>query len=169
MAIGRQGDVSGFRELLDLLRSPAANVRRLAASALGKISGLGVNASQAVAALAPVARQDPHGQTRQYAIRDLKAYGAAARDCLSDLCDQADNPAEKDYVRSKAYSAAEFIEEAVRIAEGRAQRQRCSIRVTAEEYARSEQVFQRVFCDRCFDEVFLRRRNFETGVELNLS
>ena len=38
--------------------------------------------------------------------------------------------------------------------------------VTAEEYARSEQAFQRVFCDRCFDEVFLQRRNFETGVEI---
>ena len=26
--------------------------------------------------------------------------------------------------------------------------------------------FQRVFCDHCFDEVFLDRRNFETKVEL---
>ncbi len=166
--IGRRGDVSGFRELLDLLRSPSANVRRLAASALGKLSGLGVDRSAAVAALAPVARQDPHGQTRQYAIRALKAYGASARDCLPDLRDQAENPAEKDYVRRNASSAVEFIEEAIRVAEGRAQRkcQRCSVRVTAEEYARSRQAFQRVFCDRCFDEVFLRRRNFETGVEV---
>jgi len=34
-------------------------------------------------------------------------------------------------------------------------------------YARSNQAFQRVFCDRCFDEVFLERRNFETQVEIN--
>jgi hypothetical protein len=45
--------------------------------------------------------------------------------------------------------------------------QRCNARVTADEYARSEQMFQRVFCDRCFDEVFLERRNFETQVEIN--
>ena len=31
----------------------------------------------------------------------------------------------------------------------------------------SQQAFQRVFCDRCFDEVFLDRRNFETQVEIN--
>jgi len=168
VAIGRRGDVSGFRELLDLLRSPSANVRRLAASALGKLSGLGVDRSAAVAALAPVVRSDPHGQTRQYAIRALKAYGADARACLDDLRDQAENPAEKDYVRRNAAAAVEFIEEAVRIAESQAEHKcrRCSIPVSAEEYARSRQAFQRVFCDRCFDEVFLRRRNFETGVEL---
>ena len=39
--------------------------------------------------------------------------------------------------------------------------------VTAEEYAHSHQAFQRIFCDRCFDEVFLERRNFETQVEIN--
>ena len=31
----------------------------------------------------------------------------------------------------------------------------------------SQQAFQRVFCDRCFDEVFLERRNFQTQVEIN--
>ena len=39
--------------------------------------------------------------------------------------------------------------------------------LTAEEFARSQQAFQRPHCDRCFDEVFLARRNFETQVELN--
>lgn len=38
--------------------------------------------------------------------------------------------------------------------------------MTADEYSRSHQAFQRVFCDRCFDEVFLKRRNFETQVEI---
>ena len=44
--------------------------------------------------------------------------------------------------------------------------QRCNALVTADEYARSEQTFQRVFCDKCFDEVYLDRRNFDTKVEL---
>ncbi len=169
VAIGRTGEVGAFGELLELLRSSSANARRLAASALGKIAWLGVDQAAAVAALAPVACHDPHSQIRQYAIKALKAYGAAAQGCLHDLRDMAGNPSEKDYIRRDATAAAAFIEEAVRItaavAEWRCQR--CNARVTAEEYARSEQMFQRVFCDRCFDEVFLARRNFETQVEIN--
>jgi hypothetical protein len=169
VAIGREGNVAAFGELLELLRSSSANARRLAASALGKLAWMGVNQAAAVAALAPAARRDPHPQTRQYAIKALKAYGAAARDCLADLRDMAGNPAEREYIRRDAAAAAAFIEEAVRIATAAAEHlcQRCNARVTADEYARSHQAFQRVFCDRCFDEVFLGRRIFETRVEMN--
>ena len=169
VAIGREGNVEAFGELLDLLRSSSANARRLSASALAKLAWMGVDQAAAVAALAPVARHDPHTQTRQYAIKALKAYGAASRDCLPDLRDMAANPNEKDYVRRDASSAVAFIEEALRIGAANAEHrcQRCGERVTAQEFARSNQAFQRVFCDRCFDEVFLDRRNFETQVELN--
>ena len=169
VAIGREGEVSAFGELLELLRSSSANARRLSASALGKLAWMGVDQAAAIAALAPVARRDPHPQTRQYAIKALKAYGAAAQGCLHDLRDMAANPSEKDYIRRDAAAAAEFIEEALRIAASAAEHhcQRCHARVTADEYARSNQTFQRIFCDRCFDEVFLERRNFETQVEIN--
>ena len=169
VAIGREGDIAAFGELLELLRSSSANARRLAASALGKLAWLGVDQATAVAALAPVARRDPHTQTRQYAIKALKAYGVAANDCLPDLRDMATNTAEKDYIRRDAAAAVAFIEEAMRIAAASAEHrcQRCGAKVTADEFARSNQAFQRVFCDRCFDEVFLERRNFDTQVELN--
>jgi hypothetical protein len=169
VAIGREGDVGAFDELLELLQSSSANARRLAASALGKLAWLGVDQAAAVEALAPVARRDPHAQTRQYAIKALKAYGVAARTCLSDLRDMAGNGAEKEYIRRDAAAAVEFIEEALRIAAAQAEFrcQRCNALVTAQEFARSNQAFQRPFCDRCFDEVFLERRNFETQVELN--
>ncbi len=169
VAIGRQGEVSAFGELLDLLKSSSANARRLSASALGKLAWMGVDQAAAVAALAPVARRDPHTQTRQYAIKALKAYGAASKDCLPDLCDMAANPSEKDYIRRDAAAAATFIEEALQVAASEAVHrcQRCAMSVSSDEYARSHQSFQRVFCDRCFDEVFLERRNFETQVELN--
>ncbi|OGV72204.1 MAG: hypothetical protein A3K19_32855 [Lentisphaerae bacterium RIFOXYB12_FULL_65_16] len=169
MAIGREGETAAFGELLDLLGSSSANARRLSASALGKLAWLGVDQAAAVAALAPVARRDVHPQTRQYAIKALKAYGVAAQGCLHDLHDMARNPAEKDYVQRDAAAAAAFIEEAVRVAASAAEHhcQRCSARVTADEYARSQQAFQRPFCDRCFDEVFLARRNFEMQVEIN--
>jgi len=169
VAIGRAGEAAAFAELLELLRSSSANVRRLAASALGKLAWLGVDQAAAVPALAPVARRDPHAQTRQYAIKALKAYGAAAKPCLHDLRDMADNPDEKDYVRRDAAAAVEHIEEVLRVAAAAAVHkcQRCSARVSADEYARSHASFQRPFCDRCFDEVFLDRRNFETKVELS--
>lgn len=169
VAIGREGDATAFGELLEGLRSSSANVRRLSASALGKLAWLGVDQAAAVAALAPVARRDPHAQTRQYAIKALKAYGAAAQACVHDLRDLSINPAENDYIRRDALAAATFIEEAVRIAAEQAEHrcQRCSARVSSDEFARSQQAFQRVFCDRCYDEVFLERRNFETQVELN--
>ncbi len=169
VAIGREGQVEAFEELLSLLRSSSANVRRLSASALGKLAWMGVDQAAAVAALAPVARRDPHLQTRQYAIRALKAYGSHAERCLHDLRDVAANPAETGYLRRDAAAAVAFIEEALRIAAASVQHrcQRCGARVKAEEYARSHQAFGRVFCDRCFDEVFLERRNFEIQVELN--
>ncbi len=169
VAIGREGETAAFGELLELLRSSSDNVRRLSASALGKLAWLGVDQAAAVSALAPVARRDPHPQTRQYAIKALKAYGAASRNCLHDLHDLARNPAEKDYVRRDAEASATFIEEAIRIAAAQAEHrcQRCDARVTANEFARSQQAFQRIFCDHCFDEVYLERRNFETQVELN--
>jgi HEAT repeats len=169
VAIGREGEVAAFRELLDLLGSSSANARRLAASALGKLAWMGVEQSRAVAALAPMARHDPHPQTRQYVIKALKAYGMAAAGCLHDLRDMAQNPSEKDYIQRDAASAVKFIEEAMKIAASQAESycQRCSARVSADEYARSNHAFQRVFCDRCFDEVFLERRNFEMQVEIN--
>jgi len=168
VAIGRDGEVAAFAELLELLRSSSANVRRLSASALGKLAWLGVDQAAAVAALAPMARRDAHSQTRQYAIKALKAYGAAAEPCLHDLRDMAANAAEKDYIRRDAAAAMEHVEEVLRVAAATAVHkcQRCGTTVSANEYARSHQAFQRPFCDRCFDEVFLERRNFETKVEL---
>ena len=169
VAIGREGETAAFGELLELLNSSSANARRLAASALGKLAWMGVDQAAAVAALVPVARSDPHAQTRQYAIKALKAYGAVSRACLSDLRDIAANPSEPPYNRRDAASAVQFIEEALRIAAEQAEHrcQRCHARVSADDYAHSQQAFQRTFCDRCFDEVFLERRNFETQVELN--
>jgi len=167
--IGRDGDVSAFDELLELLQSSSANVRRLSASAIGKLAWMGVDQAMAVTALAPVARSDVHSQTRQYAIKAIKAYGASAKSCLSDLRDMAANQGEKDYIRRDSSAAVTFIEEAVRIADARVVQhcQRCNVSVSADEFARSRAAFQRVFCDRCFDEVFLERRNFEMQVELN--
>lgn len=169
IAIGRGNDPAGFDELVSMVKMPSAEIRRLAASAIGKLSGFGADPILAVAALAPLALHDPHPQVQQYALTALKAYGVAGQSHLADLRDLAAMPKAKDYVRRAAASAVSAIEESIKIAEQQAVRycRRCSARVTADEYARSKKAFQRVFCDKCFDEVYLDRRNFDTKVELN--
>ena len=169
LELGRAEDPGALPELTQLLTMPSSEIRRLAASAIGKLAGFGADPTSAVQALAPIALRDPHPQTQQYALKALKSYGAAAQPHLHDLDDLAANERAKDYVRRSAHSTAEAIREAVRMAEPSAVLRcaRCHQSASAEEAARSQQAFQRVFCDRCFDETFLERRNFDTKVELN--
>lgn len=164
--LGNSGDPAALPELAQLARSPVANVRRLAASAMGKLAGL-ADADQAVSVLHPLL-SDTHPQVRQYAIRALKLYGLAAKLALPDLRDMAANPVEKDYNQRDAALAVEYITEAVRIADEQVVHlcKRCGVRLAPDEYVRSRKAFQRPFCDHCFDEVFLERRNYEIKVEL---
>lgn len=169
LALGRSGDPAVLQELITLLRTPSNEVQRLVVSAIGKLAGFGADADVAVAALAPLAARALHPQTQQYAIRALQKYAAAASAHVHDLRDVARNPALRDYVRAAALAAAEAIEQvAADAAAGAKHRcQRCNAVVSADEFARAKQAFQRSYCDRCFDEVFLERRKFETQVELH--
>jgi hypothetical protein len=164
--LGNSGDPSALPELAGLTRSPAANVRRLAASAIGKLAGL-PDSKSAVAAL-QLLLQDSYPQVRQYAAKALSAYGAGAKCALADLRDMAISPVEKEYNNNCAKCAIEIIEEASRIEERQAEHccQRCGVKLEPDEYVRSQKAFQRPFCNYCFDEVFLERRNFETKIEL---
>lgn len=169
LTLGRSGDPTALAELVAMLKTPSHEVQRLAVSAIGKLAEFGADAKAAVAALGPLALTARHPQTQQYAIRALVKYGAAAKGCLTDLHDLARNPTQRDYVRAAAGTAADAIAQAADDAPaGVAHRcQRCHAAVTTDEFARSTRAFQRTYCDRCFDEVFLERRNFETQVELN--
>jgi hypothetical protein len=164
--LGNSGDPAALPELAELSRSPVPNVRRLAASAMGKLAGL-ADAEEAVSALHPMLR-DVNPQVRQYAVRALKSYGIAAYCALADLRDMATSAVEKDYNQRDAAIAIAIISEAVRIAEEQTVHlcKRCGVRLAPDEYVRSRKAFQRPFCDYCFDEVFLERRNYETKVEL---
>ena len=169
LELGRSKDPASVSELVGLLSMPSAEIRRLAASALAKLADFGADKCASVAALAPLALRDPHPQVSQYAIKALKCFGAAAKEHLHDLDDLAASERVKDYVRRAAHSAATAIREAVRISEADAIHRctRCGKSVTPDEHARSQQAFQRTFCDACFDTIYLDRRNFDTKVELN--
>ncbi len=165
--LGESADAGAMAELAHLIRSESPLVRRLAASALGKLAGI-VDSAASVDLLRPCLA-DTHPQVRQYAAKALGAYGAAAVEALEDLRDMYKNPAEKDYVKRSVIAAGKTIREAVKIAEKSAVHvcARCARPADADEYARSQKAFQRTYCDRCFDDVFLKRRNWETQVELN--
>ncbi|MBN1674928.1 MAG: HEAT repeat domain-containing protein [Kiritimatiellae bacterium] len=117
VALGRAGDPAALPELVQLIKMPSAEIRRLAASAIGKLSVFGADAAAAVDALAPVALRDPHPQAQQYALSALKAYGTAALPHLDDLKDLACNPHRKAYVQKAAASAVNTIQEAAKIAD----------------------------------------------------
>ncbi|PIU65985.1 MAG: hypothetical protein COS85_06820 [Armatimonadetes bacterium CG07_land_8_20_14_0_80_59_28] len=167
VVLGNSGEAQAAPELLALLSSPSAQVRRLAVSALGKLASV-ADATQVVSALSFRLR-DPHPQVRQYAVEALTAYGAAAASALPDLQDIAENTADKEYNRRDAARAVETIKQAKRIAleETQVRCQRCNAIISADEYTRSSRAFQRLYCDKCFNEVYLRRRNYDTQIELN--
>lgn len=165
-ALGKSASAEALGELIELVRSESPLVRRLAASALGKLSSI-VSAGAAVRALHPLL-QDAHPQVRQYSAKALGAFGAAAKDALPDLRDLYKSPIEKDYVKRSVVAAGKQIRTAVEIEERSVLHysRRCGAVLEHDEYIRSQKAFQRPFCDPCFDEVFLDRRNFETKVEL---
>jgi len=169
LELGRGTDPSALPELARLAAFPSAEVRRLAASAIGKLAPFGANPHTALSTLVPVALRDPQPQARQYALKAIKAFGAAAEGHIQDLDDLAHNDQVKEYVRRAAHSAATAIREAVRLQQenARAKCARCGREVSPDERTRSSQAFQRIFCNACFDEVYLDRRNFDTKVELN--
>ena len=165
-ALGKTADAGALNELVELTHSNSPLVRRLAASSLGKLVGI-VPADPAVHALQPLLF-DVHPQVRQYAAKALGGFGPRAQEALEDLRDLYRSPSEKDYVKRSVLAAGKTIREAIRVEEQQAVHhcRRCGTVVDAAEYARSHKAFQRVFCDHCFDEVYLDRRNFETKVEL---
>ena len=164
--LGRSANADAFDELVQLTLSKSPLVRRLAASAIGKLSGIVPN-EPAVQTLHPLL-QDEHPQVRQYSAKALGVFGAHAKDSLPDLRDIYRNPTEKDYVKRSVLTAGKRIRTATEIAERSVIHhcRRCGVELEHNEYVRSQKAFQRPFCDNCFDEVFLDRRNFETKVEL---
>jgi len=165
--LGNSANASALPELLQLTKSTSPLVRRLAASSLGKLSGI-IPAAPAINALQPLL-QDTHPQVRQYAAKALGAFGADAKQTLPDLRDLYRNPTEKDYVKRSVTKAGKLIRAATEVKEQKATHhcQRCNKKLDHKEYTTSQKAFQRPFCNHCFDEVFLERRNFETKVELH--
>jgi hypothetical protein len=150
-------------ELIALTAHPRPYVRRVAASALGKLAEV-ANVGTAVPRLVELA-YDPHPQVRQYAIIALGKIADEA--ALPALRDAANRSGEPDHNLRSALRSIEQIEKAGKarlFAEPKAC-SRCGKETTAGEREISERQFQRVYCDACFNEVFIERRNFDAKVQ----
>ncbi len=97
-ALGEDRDPQAIAHLLAALEDPDGNVRRLAASALGKL-----RAAEAVPVLLRMLAAETLPQVRQYAVKALGRIGDARAN--TTLARIAADPAEKDYVRAAARHA----------------------------------------------------------------
>jgi hypothetical protein len=88
-ALGESAEAGAFAELADFCASPSPLVRRLAASALGKLAGV-VDAQRAVDTLLPLL-VDPHPQVRQYARSQRFFQRTLCDPCFDETCTERRN------------------------------------------------------------------------------
>ncbi len=167
LELGRGNDPGAVRELTVLLKSPFADVRRLAASAMGKLALLRPASQMVVAALRTPALSDPHPQVRQYALKAIAKYPEVAAYFLDEFRDVARNGSLLGYVRTAAAEVVAAIENFLRERDASKTNRcrRCSRVVSDEEFIRSMDRFARPYCTHCFDELLLEGANFEATVE----
>lgn len=169
VAIGNAMDFSAHGELVEMLKSPYAIVRKSAAGALVKLHGrLPRMAEGAYRQLMEAIREEQGEQVRQYMLRAL--LPAAARlDALdlADLRDMARNPTLKDYLRKAAADVLAAAETAAKEREARMRHwcSRCRRIVTMEESAAGIRAYGKPYCRHCLEERRLEDINFNAEVE----
>lgn len=168
LELGNAGSGAGAAELMVLLKSDYAEVRRLAASALGKLAQLDVNDFLVADALMRVAKADEYPQVRQYALKAVAKYSKAAIRHLDDLRDIARDPNLRDYVRTAAALAIANAQKANRAIIARKHHwcTRCKRIIKEEEdFLKGMELFGKPYCRHCLDERILESANFELVVD----
>jgi len=154
-------------ELRGFLDSSFADVRRLAASALGKMARERPDAASFIGKLAEMALADVHPQVRQYAAKAVGRYPKEVRLVLDQLKDAARDETAPGYVRTAAAGAVAAIQEDARQQHSVASHfcRRCRQRISQEEYQSSMDRFGNAYCRHCQDEKELESYDFESTVE----
>jgi ATP-dependent DNA helicase RecQ len=102
VSLGESGDRENVLELITALEDPNGNVRRLAASALGKLGD-----ERAVQPLLDLLETEDKPQVRQYTVKALGKIGVAfAKATLHQI---AEDESEREYTRDAAKSALHQI------------------------------------------------------------
>jgi len=167
LELGKSGDAGKASELTELLKSRFPEVRRLAASALGKLAAFRPNGTLVAFALARAAEGDTHPQVRQYALKALAKYPAAAIAWLDMMRDIARDPTAAEYVRVAAAEAIAAAQEENRRIYAREHHwcTRCRKVISEEEFLAGMERFGKPYCRHCLDERLLESKNFELVVE----
>ena len=167
LEIGNTLDVGAEDELRHLLECRFPEVRRLAASALGKLAPRRPNETLVSEALARVAETDDHPQVRQYALKALAKYPVASISLLDRLRDIARDPNLRDYVRAAAAETIAEAQKANRQAYARKHHwcTRCHRIIGEEEFMKGMELFGKPYCQHCLDERILESKNFELVVD----
>ena len=158
---------SAARELMVFLDSEFADVRRLAASALGKMAPEKPAAPMFLPKLIGLAAKDAHPQVRQYALKAIAKYPLESTLLLDDLKDIARDETAPMYVRNAAAEAVASVQDANRKKVFTRQRScvRCHRPISEDEFYQAMDRFGRPYCRHCKDERELEHHDFESKVE----
>ena len=168
MEIGNGADPH-WMELVDLLRSPSYEVRRLAASAMKKrMERESSLASFYVRPLVTAVKVESHRQAQQYMLSALKAGSCGldleARAFLEDV---ARDPTLAPYLREAANGALASAQNYGRLKESlhRHWCHRCKRPITKEESAAAIDRYGKPYCRHCLEERILSDASFDRDVE----
>ena len=165
---GLRSRATAAEEFTSFLKSEFGEVRRLAASALGKMSAEGDYYSEVfLPLLADLVRNDERPQVRQYAAKAIARYGEKSVRALDALKDVAREEGAPSYLRNAAADAVAAIQSAnrARLARRKNWCTRCKRPITDEEYMAGMERWGRPYCRHCLDERELENVNFEFVVE----
>lgn len=166
LQLGREDLPGAQHELQQLFESPFPDVRRLAASAAGKIAERHKDTALSVNLLS-LAEKDPAPQVRQYALKALAKCPQRIMGPIGNIKDLARDTTQPDYVRRAAAELIAAVDECERKREGLRNDicNRCRRHISAEESRKSLDRYGRPYCRHCFDEIQLENVNFERNVE----
>ena len=158
---------NAWETLVKFLRSEFPDVRRLSASALGKLAPSRPPYPAILPALLTLAESDPKPQVRQYAVKAIGRYAEFAFFCMDSLKDIARDESAPEYVRKAAAEVVASVQERHRsvIARNNHFCARCKRIVTESEYRQGMYRWGKPYCRHCLDEKLLEDRNFESVVE----
>lgn len=164
--LGRESIPGAEKELEQLFKSRFPDVRRLAASAAGKLAERHRDTALSISLL-DLAENDPHPQVRQYALKAMAKCPGRISIPINGIKDLARNPEQPDYVRRAAADLVAAVEEYNKNRESRFRDicQRCRRHISATESRKSLERFGRPYCQHCHDEILLENVNFERNVE----